>query len=145
MHIRLTRDDFCKKIPLTCDHGLRPLLRHSARGLVFLLGSCLFSWQLPHINGPLIKSENISPLIKSEWDQGWNRWLVSLIIRWVEQASFLVTHSNSFLPKDGRHMATIPNSDIYLPHRRSESSWIVRSGSYEVSFCGVCLLYRSKW
>ena len=26
MHIRLTQDDLCKKIPVTFDHGLRPLL-----------------------------------------------------------------------------------------------------------------------
>ena len=29
MHIRLTQDDLCKKIPDRSDHGLRPLLRHS--------------------------------------------------------------------------------------------------------------------
>ena len=49
MHIRLTQDDLCKKNPDRSNHGLRPLLRHSALKLEFtnLAPPC----KLVHVEG----------------------------------------------------------------------------------------------
>ena len=115
MHIRLTQDDLCKKIPDRSNHGLRPLLRHSAMSRRRVIGQTTTQMNRCSM---LVHSGPLSPMEERGRVAWCNLWigmggLMSSVM--VSTDVFVITNLTRAWDSVGLNCTTSAIDTLYLP------------------------------